>query len=93
MGTIDWRKDVESAPRDQRVLMIATAIIPSHVGNLPEMVVAHWYEGTERWVVADVWGENRRGARLEFKPIYWAELCQLPEGVTLRPLTTDDFKG
>jgi hypothetical protein len=80
---IKWRVDIAAAPKKEPILMIAAAI-PSHVGNLPEMVVAHWYEGNECWVVANVWGENRRGVRLELKPICWAELCDLPAGVDVR---------
>jgi hypothetical protein len=93
MSEIVWRDDIANAPMDQRVLMIATPIVPSHLGNLPEMIVTHWYEGTERWVIANVFGESRSGARLELKPIYWVDLCELPGGVNLRPLSDEDFKG
>src|SRR5260370_42024059 len=92
MSKVFWRKDIANAPRGQRVLMIVTPIVPSHVGNLPEMVVAHWHVETECWVIANVFGESRRGARLELSPIYWAELCELPAGTTLRPLDDGDFR-
>lgn len=93
MSKIVWRNDIANAPKDQRVLMIATPIVPSQVGHLPEIVVAHWYVGTEQWVIANTFGESRRGARLELNPMYWSELCELPAGVILRPLSDEDFKG
>jgi hypothetical protein len=93
MSKIVWRDDIANAPKDKRLLMIATPIVPSHDGTMPEIIVAHWYLGTEQWVVADTFGESRRGARLELNPIYWAELCELPAGVTLRRLDDADFKG
>jgi hypothetical protein len=93
MSEIVCRKDIANAPRCERVLMIATPIVPSHDGTMPEIVAAHWYVGTEQWVIADTFGESRRGARLELNPIYWADVCELPAGVNLRPLSDEDFKG
>jgi hypothetical protein len=90
---IEWRSDIAAAPRDKRILMIATSIVPNEAGNLPDIVVAHWYVGTERWVVANVYGETRSGARLALKPIYWAELNDLPPAVGLRALRIEDFRG
>jgi hypothetical protein len=65
MSEIVWRKDIANAPGRERVLMIATPIVPSHDGTMPEIVVAHWYVGTEQWVIADTFGESRRETRLE----------------------------
>jgi len=93
MSKIVWRDDIANAPKDQRVLMIATPVVPGYVDTLPEMVVAHWYEGNEQWVIANVFGEGRSGARLELIPIYWANLCELPADITLRRLDDADFKG
>jgi hypothetical protein len=83
MSKIVWRDDIANALKDQRLLMIATPVVPGHVDTLPEMIVAHWYEGNE----------GRSGARLELIPIYWADLCELPSGVTLLRLDDADFKG
>jgi len=88
---IEWRSDISAAPKDRRILMIAIPIVPSQAGGLPDLVVSHWYEGTERWVTANVEGESR--PRLELRPMYWAEFRELPPGVKLRPLTFADFKG
>jgi hypothetical protein len=93
MSKIVWRDDIVNAPKDQRLLMIATPIVPSQVGHLPEIVVAHWYVGTEQWVIANTFGESRRGVRLELIPIYWTDLCELPAGIILRRLDDGDFKG
>ena len=56
MSEIVWREDIANAPKDRRLLMIATPVVPGHVDTLPEMVVAHWYEGSEQWVIANVFG-------------------------------------
>jgi hypothetical protein len=90
---IEWRSDIAAAPRDKRILMIATSMVPNEINDMPDLVVVHWYEGTEQWVAADVYGEPRPGARLALKPIYWAELGNLPPGTLLRELTIEDFRG
>src|SRR5260221_1333478 len=90
---IEWRSDIASAPRDRRILRIATWMVPNEVNDMPDVVVAHWYEGTERWVAADVYGEPRSSARLALKPMYWADLSDLLPEISLRPLTIEDFRG
>ena len=90
---IEWRSDVAAAPRDKPILMIATSMVPNQANDTPDMVVAHWYYGSEWWVAANVYGDPRPGARLPLKPIYWAELGNLPPGVSLRGLMIEDFRG
>jgi hypothetical protein len=90
---IEWRSDISAAPKDQRILMIATPIVPGHVDLEPEIVVAHWYVGSERWVIADTFGEPRKDPRLELIPRYWAHFGKLPPDIKLRPLGIGDFKG
>jgi hypothetical protein len=72
--------------------VLATSVALNVVSELPEIVVAHWHQNG-RWVAVDVTGENHRGERPALDPIYWADLCELPEDVTLRPLADEDFLG
>ena len=44
----------------------------------PEIVVAHGYDGKQKWVIADTFGEPRKDARPQLKPSYWANLGGLP---------------
>jgi hypothetical protein len=90
----NWgRSDISAAPKDRRILMIATSTAPNEVGIGPDIVLAHWYEGSEWWVAADIYGESRPGVRLALNPTYWAELGDLPSDISLRPLKIEDFRG
>jgi hypothetical protein len=88
MSKIVWRDDIADAPKDQRLLMIATSLALNHISELPEIVVAHWHQNG-RWVAS----ENHRGERPALEPIYWAVLPDLPSGIISRPLTGEDVMG
>ena len=90
---IEWRSAIEAAPRTRRILMIAKPIVPGHADVEPEIVVAHGYEGAQRWVIANTFGEPRKDARLPLIPMYGADLGELPPDVIPRRLDIEDFKG
>jgi uncharacterized protein YceK len=92
---IEWRSDIDAAPKDRRILMIVTPIVNGHADVQPEIVVGHSYDVPQNWVIADTFGEPRKNAaRLKLIPRFWAELgTLLPRDVNLRPLGVGDFKG
>jgi hypothetical protein len=89
---IEWRSDISGAPRNRRILMIATSVVPNQIKE-PEIFVAHWHGGSQGWVIADTVGEPRRQPRLDLNCLYWAELGELPPGIVLRRLDLRDFNG
>jgi hypothetical protein len=90
---IEWRDDIDAAPKNQRILMIVVPDVPGHADIEPEIVVAHAYEGKQQWVIANTFGEPRQDARQTLRPLYWAYFGELPPGVTLRRLDIRDFNG
>jgi hypothetical protein len=64
MSKIDWRKDITNAPKDQRVLMIATALPLNHIEERPDIIVAHWHSQNESWVAIDVPGDRYRDSAI-----------------------------
>jgi hypothetical protein len=44
---IEWRSDIDAAPKDRRILMIVNPIVNGHADVQPEIVVGHAYEGRQ----------------------------------------------
>ena len=85
---VTWTQGSRSAPKDRRLLLIATP----ETGECPRphIVVGHWHEAREEFVIADMpypfgW------CRPELNVEWWAEIPDLPEAVALRMLSDDDL--
>jgi hypothetical protein len=87
---IRWTKGSTRAPKDRRLLLIAT---PNPGDSLPrEIVVGHWHEAREEFVAADLPSPGGR-FRPDLTVEWWAEIPNLPQTIGVRALTDDDLWG
>jgi len=87
---IKWTRGSRGAPKDRRLLLIACPEMGKTV--CPDIVVGHWHEAREEFVVAELPCPGGR-FRPELRVEWWAEIPSLPEVVDLRTLTDDDLWG
>jgi hypothetical protein len=80
---IEWHSDISAAPKDKRIFMIADAFIPSRVGHSPDLVVARWNKNLSTWETAQVVGEQLKDAPVKLRPLYWADVGELPPNIAL----------
>jgi hypothetical protein len=87
---IKWNPGESGAPKDRRLLLIATPKgIPEELE--PDIFVGHW-SGNDEFVPIEP-QYPRLPKRPDLKVLWWAEIPDLPEGVDLRALTLQDLKG
>ena len=87
---VKWIRGSKDAPRDRRLLVIASAGTGENVN--PDIVVGHWHEAREEFVVAEPPYPCGR-FRPELKVEWWAEIPDVPHVVDLRMLSDDDLWG
>jgi hypothetical protein len=90
--TVKWTRSTQAVPKDRRLLLIVASVAKANVPAQLDLVVGHWHEAREEFVLADVRHPFGR-CRPELKIEWWAELPNLPEEIELRGLSDDDLWG
>jgi hypothetical protein len=59
---------------------------------LPDIVIGHWYDGTEEFVPARVPFDEQLHPRSALRVLWWAEMPDLPPDIKLRKLALEDSR-
>jgi hypothetical protein len=89
---IKWNPGESGAPKNRRLLLIATSKNMPQMATAPDIVVGHWSESRWSFVPLEI-PYTRGGARPELNVEWWAEIPNLPPGAELRDLALEDLKG
>jgi hypothetical protein len=87
-----WNPGENGAPKDRRLLLIATPRKIPEPNLKADLVVGHWNESVWAFVPLEI-PYPRGPTRPELNVEWWAEIPALPLGVELRDLTLEDVKG
>ena len=96
MTGIVWKRGrPRETQRGKRLLFIASPKgrnFDAAADNRPDIYIGHFGDQEDDYIPARTWGMHAKDARPGLNIKYWAEI-DLPYGVELRSLTTDDIKG
>jgi hypothetical protein len=91
LSSVDWKTG--EPPKGRRILIIGTPKGIPVAGLEPDLVVGFWHEQNEEYMLIEIPADADARARSGLNVLFWAELPEMPSGLSLRSLSIGDTHG